>query len=71
MLIEQAILGGTQEENNKQLDNPLEWESSDSKRMSRIKYEKANLNAFEKEVCPEIIQFVTYIINAFDSAFKN
>jgi len=71
MLIEQAILGGTQEENNKQLDNPLEWETSDSKGMSRINYEKANLNAFEKEVWPEIIQFVTNNINAFDSAFKN
>lgn len=82
--IEIAMWGKTQEGNKMIFDSlerrkneiessfgsELTWERMPNKRMSRIKFEKIDVNIFDKEDWPDMIQFVKNNIVNFENAFK-
>lgn len=82
--IELSIYGRTQEENKEIFDllkekqvrieeifgYPLIWERLDEKRMSRIKYEKGELNIFNKDDWDSMVEFFVEYLPKFEKALK-
>lgn len=82
--IELSIYGRTQEENKEIFDLlkekqtgieetfgfPLIWERLDDKRMSRVKYEKGELNIFNKADWDAMIYFFVEYLPRFEKALK-
>jgi hypothetical protein len=82
--IELTIARGNQEENKAIFDSlinkkesiessfgsPLEWERLDTKKMSRIKYEKPGLNVFDQDDWEEMLSFIETNLPKFEAALK-
>lgn len=82
--VELSIYGKTQEENKEIFDllelrkekieenfgHPLVWERLDDKRMSRIKFEKGDLNIFNKDDWEAMIRFFIEYLPRFERALK-
>ena len=55
-------------ENN--FGQPLEWERLDDKKMSRVKYEKKDVNFYNKDDWPAIMDFMVKYMPKFEKAFS-